>query len=29
MLSSDFYTVYASAGRRADGLVNLYCWAHA
>jgi len=29
VLSSDFYTVYASAGRRADGLVNLYCWAHA
>jgi hypothetical protein len=29
VLSSDFYTVYVSAGRRADGLVNLYCWAHA
>ncbi|EYT93574.1 hypothetical protein ThrDRAFT_00636 [Frankia casuarinae] len=29
VLSSDFYTVYASAGRRADGLVNLYCWAQA
>ena len=28
VLSSDFYTVYVGAGRRADGLVNLYCWAH-
>ena len=28
MISSDFYTVYQSAGKKADGLVNLYCWAH-
>jgi transposase len=28
VVSSDFYAVYQSAGRRADGLVNLYCWAH-
>ena len=28
MISSDFYKVYESAGRKADGLVNLYCWAH-
>ncbi|ROO58376.1 transposase [Micromonospora sp. Llam0] len=28
VVSSDFYTVYASAGRRTDGLTNLYCWAH-
>ncbi len=27
VLSSDFYTVYESAGKKADGLVNLYCWA--
>jgi transposase len=27
-ISSDFYTVYQSAGKKADGLVNLYCWAH-
>ena len=24
----DFYSVYASAGKKADGLVNLFCWAH-
>ena len=28
VISSDFYTVYASAGRKSDGLTNLYCWAH-
>src|SRR5260370_40576154 len=28
VISSAFYTVYASAGTKADGLVNLYCWAH-
>jgi len=28
VVSSDFYSVYASAGRKACGLVNLYCWAH-
>ncbi len=28
VISSDFYTVYASAGRKTDGLTNLYCWAH-
>ena len=28
VISSDFYSVYTSAGARADGLVNLYCWAH-
>jgi len=28
VLSSDFYAVYQSAGKKADGLVNLYCWAH-
>ena len=28
VVSSDFYTVYASAGRKTDGLTNLYCWAH-
>ena len=28
VISSDFYTVYQSAGRKADGLVNLFCWAH-
>src|SRR5258708_344877 len=26
--SSDFYAVYQSAGKKAGGLVNLYCWAH-
>ena len=28
VISSDFCTVYESAGKKADGLVNLYCWAH-
>ena len=28
VISSDFYSVYTSAGRKADGLVNLFCWAH-
>ncbi len=28
VISSDFYSVYQSAGTNADGLVNLYCWAH-
>jgi transposase len=28
VISSDFYTVYSSAGKKADGLVNLFCWAH-
>ena len=28
VISSDFYAVYQSAGKKADGLVNLYCWAH-
>ena len=28
VVSSDFYSGYASAGRKARGLVNLYCWAH-
>ena len=28
VLSTDFYTVYEAAGKKADGLVNLYCWAH-
>lgn len=28
VLCSDFYAVYVAAGRRADGIVNLYCWAH-
>jgi len=28
VLSTDFYTVYESAGKKADGLVNLYCTAH-
>ena len=27
VLSTDFYTVYESAGKKADGLVNLYCLA--
>jgi len=27
VISSDFYTVYESAGKKADGLVNIYCWA--
>ncbi|ABW16379.1 transposase IS66 [Parafrankia sp. EAN1pec] len=28
VISSDFYAVYACAGRKADGIVNLFCWAH-
>jgi transposase len=28
VISSDFYKVYESAGKKAEGLVNLYCWAH-
>ncbi len=28
VISSDFYAVYQSAGMKAGGLVNLYCWAH-
>jgi transposase len=28
VVSSDFYAVYQSAGRKADGLVNLFCWSH-
>jgi transposase len=28
VISSDFYSVYSSAGRKAAGLINLYCWAH-
>jgi transposase len=28
VISSDFYAVYSSAGNKADGLVNLFCWAH-
>jgi transposase len=28
VISSDFYSVYTSAGKKADGLMNLYCWAH-
>ena len=28
VISSDFDAVYESAGKKADGLVNLYCWAH-
>jgi transposase len=28
VISSDFYAVYQSAGKKADGLVNLYCTAH-
>jgi transposase len=28
VISSDFYAVYSAAGAKADGLVNLYCWAH-
>jgi transposase len=28
VISSDFYSVYSSAGRKASGLINLYCWAH-
>src|SRR5712691_5394559 len=28
VISSDFYKVYQSAGKKADGLVTLFCWAH-
>jgi transposase len=28
VVSSDFYSVYTSAGKKADGLVDLFCWAH-
>jgi transposase len=28
VISSDFYSVYTSAGKKADGLMNLYCRAH-
>jgi transposase len=28
VISSDFHAVYQSAGRKADGLVNLFCWSH-
>ena len=28
VISSDFYAVYESAGKKADGIVNLFCWAH-
>ena len=28
VISSDFYKVYESAGKKAAGLVKLYCWAH-
>ena len=28
VISSDFYRVYESAGKKADGLVNLFCAAH-
>lgn len=28
VISSDFYAVYQAAGKKADGLVNLFCWAH-
>jgi transposase len=28
VISSDFYKVYESAGKKADGLVSLWCWAH-
>ncbi len=28
VISSDFYAVYSGAGKKADGLVNLFCWAH-
>jgi len=27
VISSEFYAVYQSAGKKADGLVNLFCWA--
>jgi transposase len=28
VISSDFYAVCQSAGKKADGLVSLWCWAH-
>lgn len=28
VIFSDFYAVYTAAGKKADGLVNLCCWAH-
>jgi transposase len=28
VVSGDFYCVYTSADNKADGLVNLFCWAH-
>jgi transposase len=28
VISSDFYAVYTAAGNKADGLINLFCWAH-
>ncbi len=28
VISSDFYKVYESAGKKADGLLSLWCWAH-
>jgi transposase len=28
VISSGFYAVCQSAGRKADGLVNLFCWSH-
>jgi len=28
VISSDFYAVYQSAGKKASGLVNLFCWSH-
>jgi transposase len=28
VISSDFYKVYESAGKKADGLASLWCWAH-
>lgn len=28
VLTSDFYAVYASLGKRVDGIENHYCWAH-
>ena len=28
VISSDFCAVYCSAGKKAEGLVNLFCWSH-
>jgi hypothetical protein len=28
VISSDFYAVYSFAGKKAEGLVNLFCWSH-